>query len=246
MKERIKLLQAAMLFSCVGLALGLVYKVGSSVCSIRYVTFDFDERLSPMARSAIMHYVHECQSHGLYNAYAIVDEVPLYFSSVKSIAVQYLPLQTAHITIDGYDPLIRINDEQVLIENNAIITAANYGQFVLSNLYQLSLAGATPEKISSEITDSIKHAIHEKLFDHYTFHFANAQEWYLKDKEDPAFTLCCNSRSVPLGNIQKRYAQLKKEVLKKTDVKQKWMADVRFQNQIILSMSKGGHYGKGI
>lgn len=225
---------------------GLAYTIGSSVCAIRYVTFEFDPRLSPMARSAISHYVHECQSHGYYNARAIVADIPNYFSSVRAISVQYLPLQTAHITIDGFDPLIRINEDQVLVENNSIIRSANYGQYVLSGLYQLSVAGMAPEKVSPEIADSIKHAIHEKLFDHYTFHFANAQEWYLNDKEDPAFTVCCNARSVPLGNIQKRYAQLKKEVLKKTDLKQKWMADVRFQNQIILSMSKGGHYGKGI
>ncbi len=55
-------------------------------------------------------------------------------------------------------------------------------------------------------------------------------------------TICCNACSLPVDSVRVAYNRLKTHLKKGESVKKKWIADVRFCNQIILSMDTGGRY----
>ena len=231
---------------CILGATALFYKMCHSMCAIRYVTFAFDPQFSFNACEAIKKQVALAQSDEVYNPQTIVDEISYYFESVKSVTLQQLPHHTAHITIEAYEPIVRINIDQLLLENQSIINAGHYAEYKCALLYQMSVGSPVPTQVCPEIMAAIKRCVYEQLFDHYTFYITNESEWYLHDMKDPAFTLCCNALSLPIGLLHGSYDLLKKQAKKKGVQKAKWMADIRFHDQIILSMDKGGRYGKTI
>ena len=245
MNSQIKIARIVLLSLAVIAVISLVNHISDSIFSIRYINYNFDDRLSAPASVAIKNYVENCQLAGVYNIRAIIEELPARCASVKSISLLRVPPHTAQLSITLFDPIIAINNDKVLIENNNVINAAYYADYVKSSLYAMTVT-EVPASFGSELATSIAHAIQEKLFDHYTFNIASEHEWYLQDKQDPAFTVCCNAASVPMGLMQEKYAQLKKLIRKKELTKTAWIADVRFKDQIVLSMSTRGHYGKGI
>lgn len=74
-------------------------------------------------------------------------------------------------------------------------------------------------------------------------YLVSEHEWYLEDAKDPLFTLCCNASSLPVDMLHMAYNRLKNQIKKGEVSKKKWIADMRFHDQIILSMNKGGRYG---
>jgi hypothetical protein len=244
MNKQIKIARVVLLFLSIIAVISLVNHISDSIFSIRYITYNFDDRLSARASMVIKNYVENCQLAGIYNVKAIMQELPARCASVKSVSLLKTPPHTAELSITLFDPIVAINDDKILIENNNVINAAYYADYVKSSLYAMTITDKVPASFGPELATSIAQAVQEKLFDHYTFNIASEHEWYLHDKQDPAFTVCCNAASVPMGLVQEKYAQLKKLIRKKELTKTAWIADVRFKDQIVLSMSIGGHYGK--
>ncbi len=212
------------------------------VTALRYVTFAFDPQLSPALCDAIKKQVNLFVIDGVYNPEAILKNIPLVFTMIKKLDIKQFPTHVGLITISAFDPVIRINNDQLLLENQLLFSADYYAIYKVESLQKIHIALPIPAAVSSSIVTAMKQCLAEKIFDHYTVYVANEHEWYLKDIQDPLFTLCCNGESLPIDGIHLAYNRLKNHV-KKRETKTKWIADVRFQDQIILSMDKGGRYG---
>lgn len=243
MKSRANLYRILVLSSFVMVMTAFVHQMFYAMGTIRYVTFSFDPLLSRAACAAIKYQVALCESNGSYNPQSIIATIPPCFSAIKTIDMQQFPQHMALITVKAFEPIVRINDDQLLIENLGIITADYYTAYKIESLQKITATSPLPYQISSSIMAAIKQCISEKVFDCYTFHMLNEHTWYLGDTQDPFFTLCCNAGAIPSNGARLTYDRLKKQIQKKKPTKAKWIADVRFHDQIILSMDKGGRYG---
>lgn len=246
MNNHIKIARLAVISLGIIGIISLIHALFITVFAIRYITYDFDERLSRQARIAIVSYIESCCCEGRYNPAAILAELPEHCTCIKSVALLQLPHHTAQLRVISFDPIVTVNNDKMLIENNAVISAAYYADFVKNSLHKVTLANEVPAAFSVALTSSIREAIEEKLFDHYTFNIISHDQWHLQDKNDPAFTICCNAASMPHGALYQKYSQLKKKLRTKESMKAAWIADIRFNNQIIVAMSTRGHYGKGV
>lgn len=224
------------------MALVAISKIGSLIGTIHYVTFAFDPRLSHKACMAVQQYVALGESNGIYHPHEIMKEIPHYVEAVESIELQQLPFHTAVMSIHAYKPLMRINDDQVLLDNHAIVVSDYYALYALASLKKIALAQPVPSRVSSDLLASLKQCIIKNVFDYYTFYVASENEWYLHDRNDPGFTVRCNATSLPIDSLQTAYEHLKMRIQTK-NYRGEWVADIRFHDQIILSMKRGA-YGK--
>jgi hypothetical protein len=217
-----------------------MYELFYAIKTIRYITISLDHTLSRTVGEAIKERIRSFASDNAYNPSAIIDKIPYYFPVVQSIELQQFPQQRASITITAFKPIIRINDELLLLENKTIHATKYYALSSLMTLPKITMEPPIPLVLTSSVMTAIERCISEKVFDEYLFHIANEHEWYLSHSNDPSLMLCCNAISFSGDQLQIMYDHLKKQIQKKGSIKTKWVADIRFRDQIILASKKGG------
>lgn len=220
-----------------------IHVVLHTALAIRYITFSFDPQLSQSMCNAIKERVTLFQAHGMYNLDAIIEQLPNFFVAIKSLEIEQFPQHMALLTIKAFDPIVRVNDDRLLMENQAILPAGYYAHSTIASLQKIMVASPILSSMSPSIMTAMKRCLAEKIFDHYTVYLVSEHEWYLEDAKDPLFTLCCNASSLPVDMLHMAYNRLKNQIKKGEVSKKKWIADMRFHDQIILSMNKGGRYG---
>ena len=246
MKNRVNVAYFFAIALCVfGLA-ATFQRVCSKICAIRYISYSFDPQLSITMRSAIEQQVSRLECDAKYQVPVIMQELLRIFPDIKQIDVRSLPYNMAEVVITAPDPVVRINNSHVLTENQSIISSNYYAQYALDRLPEMRVSSKINRSVSLEMMAAIQQSIKEQIFDRFMVSLCDEQKWYLQDKKDPLFTICCNASSLPTGTLCALYDQVKQEVRKKGMTKTAWTADIRFNHQIVLSRYKGGRYGKRI
>lgn len=245
MKNRIRLYFFTILIGVAGLTV-ILQQMRSRICDVRYISYSFDPYLSAHVRSAIEKQVALLEYEGTYQVSAIMHELLRLFPEIEQIDIRSLPYNLAEIAVSASDPIVNINNSHVLTEKQSIIPASYYAQYVLDRLPRIHASELLAESVSNEVMAAIKRSIKEHIFDRFSVTIESDQLWQLQDKSDPLMTIACNASCLPIGAMRDVYSQLKKLVKKKSITKTAWMADVRFNQQIVLSRYKGGRNGKRV
>ena len=221
-------------------------KIYIKISSISHVSFKYDSPISMELRRAIEKQVALLEVDGRYQLDSVLHELIRLFPHIKRIDIKALPYDMAEVEITSFDPVVRVNDTHVLTQEHTIIPAHYYACYALENLPTMQVRSIIPDRISCEAMNAIRQSIKERTFESFSVSMLSEQEWHLQNKKDPLITICCNPSSIPMGSVQKRCHELIETVKKKSSPKTAWIADVRFNHQIVLSRLKGGLYGKKI
>ncbi len=222
-----------------------VHTICSKISAIHYISYAYDPQLSMSLRKAIERQVALLEYDGYYQPRAIMQELLRLFPDIQQIDIRSLPYNMAEIIITAPDPVVIINSSHILTQNRTVLPSDFYAEYVHAYLPQIEI-DVIPEVISKEVMGAIKHSIEERIFDHFVISLHGDQEWYLYDKKDPLFAICCNGESLPTGKVRQACDRLKETIKKKYSPKTAWMANVRFGHQIVLSRYKRGRNGKRI
>ncbi len=214
--------------------------------AISYILFKYDSQISTDLRRTIEKQVALLEVDGRYQIDSILHELTRLFPHIKQIDIKVLPYNMAEIEIAGFDPVIRVNNTHVLTQERSIIPIHYYACYAIECLPKMQMSLIVPDRVSDEVMNAIKQSIKEYTFEHFSVSLFSEQEWYLQNKKNPLVTICCNPSTIPMGSMQKRCYELIETVKKKSSPKAAWVADVRFNHQIVLSRLKGGLYGKKI
>ncbi len=240
MRKRVNISYFFAIAFCVFGVAATLHKVCSKICAIRYISYSFDPQLSANICTDIEKQVAFLECDGQYQTSVVMQDLLRIFPDIKQIEIRSLPYNMAEISILAPDPVVQINDAHVLTENRTIISSDFYACYVLGHLPQVQVTSVISKTVSKEIMAAIKHSIKERLFDHFMVSMQDEQKWYLQDKKDPSFTICCNASCLPIGAIRDACDQLKETVKKNNTTKMAWVADVRFDHQIVLSRLQRG------
>ncbi len=224
----------------------LINKVYSSICSVRYLVYSFDHTISPEAQRDIMAQVALFESNGLYNPKAIIDVITRNFDCVEMVGISCIPYNTAQINITAYEPLVRVNDRYVVTDHKTIIPDSSYASYVLTSLPSLSFTTPVPRNCSETMMHAIRMSIKNQIFERYTLCWVSEHELYLQDMSDPTISLLCDSVSFPSYTKLVSYERLKNSIKTKGSAHKRWVADMRFDDQIVVSGDKRGRYGKDV
>ncbi len=246
MKNTIKRFRIiALVFLVAGVSIG-THKLYRSICAVQYVTYAFDQILSCELQRDIREQVALFENEGSYNPRTIISIICEQFPCVKSVAVHCQASNTATIEITAHDPIVRINGAHVLTDAKTIIPDRSYALYVVDSLPSFSMASALPERCSDRMMGAVRRCVEDRIFEQYTLSWVNEHELYFHDMRDPSFSLLCDAVSLPTHSTLISYEQLKDSIKNRKSAQNHWVADLRFDDQIIVSRDKGGRYGKGV
>lgn len=232
--------------SCINTSLRMVR---SSVWQVRHVLISFDDVLSSQSQQEIEKYVRLMESEGSYNPTTLTPLLITQFSCIKDVCVQRLAYNTAEFSISAYEPCAYVNQTHVLTEHGKLFNAQLYNSNVLALCPSLDIRiKPLPEILSEQIVTGIMGALKNDCAAQYRLVLIDDHELRLYDKDMPSFCVICDAMSIPQQNTLDRCQDLKKKLLARTGTKQQknWRADIRFHDQIVVSMEKGGEHGSSV
>ena len=151
-------------------------------------------------------------------------------------------------TLETAEPVLSINNAWVLTQDGRLASSANFSRLATQSLRNILMP-------SCEITDTFKHAIQKlspEFFLAYNVVWLNDQEALLCDRAQENFSIRFNADSIPVSSIMQQCAVIKNDLeargvfanVSNKKKPQRWIADIRFKNQIVLSRNlEGAGYG---
>jgi hypothetical protein len=242
MKSHVYRTRSSFLLLFLLLAGGGGYYAFQSMRGVRYVSLSCDALLSPAIRHYVEHQIR-LYSNGDYNLGALVEQLRSHRTLIRTVQVRYLPSHIAVVEIEALKPIVAINDDHVLLENAAIIPAYYYDAAKVAAIPKITVTPPLPATVTAAMMEALERAVSRNIFERYTLHIHQEHAWYLEDTTDPSFTVCCDAATIPDQVKQMTYERLKREIRQKKIARCAWIADLRFQDQIIFSKNKGGGYG---
>lgn len=202
-----------------------------------------------MRASTISYLMHQWQVAGTcYDQ--LCEQVMGRFKWIQSIDITRMPYGKTCVAIVGHKPLYIINDDHVITNAGMLLQKDDFDAVLTSRLRSFSVLFDGEMILSDACKQFVRH-VAPSLFDFYECVWENDNTIRLKDKQNALFTILCRPDAIPDDGIIKYCNALKQEVMSRAITKSQrtkaWIADTRFQGQIVLSQEhKGGTYGTNV
>ena len=207
--------------------------------------------LSHGALCAIEKHLHDQEKFKHKSAYCIAADLKEKFPFIESITCDYAIPGKVAFHIEGVEPLFKINENFVLTAESTLLAYQVFDPAFVQNLCSVEFPKLKEknETISQAGMPALKKSLQdlpERVFASYQVCWMNELETYLCDKEESKFAIVCNAQTIPDESLLKKCATIKQELETSNAFKKKsihrWVADIRFKDQIIVSSDKGGRY----
>jgi len=177
-------------------------------------------------------------------AYNIKERFPI----IESVTIHQQPTKTLDIRCCVYTPLFNINHDMIVCASGILEPSHSFKTELITTLPALKIDAC-------EITENRLHTVcydclascPSTLFDVYDLTWKNEAEIVLTDKKQGRFSILSDINTI---NDQKKfnlYAHLKHDIMNRNDFAlnkgKQWVADIRFDNQIIIFSRGGRGYG---
>lgn len=239
------------LFSCFVIigACGIgMHRVCLSFFAINSYVVDVDPSLSIVMHEKISDYIKNTDAFKTGSLSELNNEVKKKFSCVDKVTAELYAPGTVHIEIKAVKPLFNINDKLVLTRTGDSLSKDFFAQTLVARLMVINdlCVSQGSDTISLGLCQS-GHQLLNPLFQRYTITWQTDQVALLCDKKEPWFTIVCSADSIPHEEVLIHCEQLKQKIATqnvKNISNARWIADVRFSNQIVVyNEKKGATYG---
>jgi hypothetical protein len=174
----------------------------------------------------------------------IVAAVQKKFFCVESVAVKRCASGSLDIGISAVKPLCNINSDKVLVVNGTIFANDVFTDSSREKLDTLFV------RLEQEELDKVREKLRKftqklipSIYSQYDVVWFNEREVRLIDKKDSWFVTVCNAYKVPNEQSLAYINRIKQDIFPKKGRKNiRWVADMRFNDQIIVSSGKGGSH----
>ncbi len=169
------------------------------------------------------------------------------FPSLKKVSCTKDGAKVVHIQCQSVQPFFCLNDTHVLADADRVLEKECFSPESLSSLPIIEVVAVSQGMpvLSSQAKEGMHH-ISRELFDRYQMTWIDDTQIWLREKNSPSFSLVFHTNSLPDEKIMSECEKIKKEFessgLISPQGKKRWVADIRFANQIILSADTGGRF----
>jgi hypothetical protein len=167
---------------------------------------------------------------------------------IATCSIRYGGFQTAHVSIKGLAPFIKMNQNLVLTTAGTVVPASEFQEIILDRLPRVKMDDPTISEAHT-VADffTFMQALPEQLFENYAIVWRDKTTIYLIDQALPSVALVALYTTRFTPELMQAIAQLKeplfKEAMNKKDrVVRKKIIDVRVKGQIIVRHMQGGDY----
>ena len=233
------------LFACLG-CLGLLWHAWQSLFITQHYKLSVDACCSETVHTAINAYAQEKFKNIIFDEPTIA-QLKSEFIYLKTIQARYIRPGSVEISCKAHKPIVRINDDQVMLENGCVVKKTLFKEEFLQELPAILVAHE--ENIQSPyfshhvqqwLTDAS-----DELFSQYNVQWINHMNIHLHDKKSPHFSLVTDSSKIPSDRCVAHYHTIKNCLLaqskqKKSKDQKRWRVDIRFKNQFIVQTMHEG------
>jgi len=203
-------------------------------------TLTLDSLCSEKTHTDIQKYAQEYVLKTMFDAHTI-SNLKSQFAFLGTVHAHYVSPGHVHIALKTLQPIIRINDTHVLLENGALAAITIFHEDIIKELPTMLVAQT--EKIDSpHFAFRLKQWLDQcstELFAHYTIRWIDHTNIQLHDKELPNFCIITHYTKNPSYPCANQCLYIKNQLVAqhafKTSKEQKrWGVDIRFKNQFIV------------
>jgi len=174
------------------------------------------------------------------------------FPSIQSLVLSLSAAGMVTARIKSVSPLFRINDNLVLVDGSKIFKSAIFSDMFLDHLNQVYLSQSggfdlLQEECVGRLPKSFFATMGKlsvSLFDEYRISYQDKATWWLQDKQQKKFFILFNNTQMPNEHLLAICNKIKGTLVARGQFcsgrTQRWVADTRFKDQIILFRKTGG------
>ncbi|MFC1842197.1 hypothetical protein ACFLYU_00895 [Candidatus Dependentiae bacterium] len=247
----------AALLACIMCLLG-AKRIASYLFSIDGYACTFDSLVSQTHRNQIFNFLNENKRLRNFSLSALSRKISKEFGVIKSIDAFQRGNGILGVTFKTFEPKFILNENYVLAENRAVFAKGVFGLFALErckcvrleNVDIASWAFGTgvpdtdfsgADLSGTDLSGSCKSMIFslpESCFLGYEITRVSDTKSYMQDKKNKKFAILFCDLQVPDEKILLACGQIKRNLENKGEFKsrkyKKWVADVRFKDQIVI------------
>ncbi len=233
--------------SCIATCIFISYRSWMRLHAVEQYIAHFDEALSEHVRQEIS--ANLCSQIGNDPDVAIATLLDV-FGCIESASIAIEPNKEAIANIVAQKPLVRMNDTVVLTEHSRVISIDSYDPVTIQQLASLH----APQSVLADVHEleimatQIK-SIERDLLNKFEVTWNSHHEVTVRDPREPLITMvCCAYQLADKNKIEAYFEQIHQLVTEKnTSGKPKlFIADIRFENQIVLRSNAMNSMGKVI
>lgn len=209
-------------------------KINSFSCTI-------DPRLSRASKQRIIDFLDaQAQADIITTACACKKKFPY----IDSISVQRCGPFSVHYEINAVNLLTSINRELLVAENGSLFPHATFVPNTRDYVFDIACAQCNKQFVTPEFVQFVK-TVSPKILASHAITWKDHHTIEMRRAADPDFSLVCDVEHIPSHTIIEQCDQIyqqvrQKELEKKSRKQHQWVADIRFENQIIMTADKKG------
>jgi hypothetical protein len=224
---------------------GLVMVIISSMFGITQYDLQVDDRIVPNLNAQLFAYIQDLPC-GIRVAPDIsAQEIQKQFPWIQSVSFFRIPTKTMRVAVTIGEPQVRVN-AAIVTDHLHVLPACTFVPTALTQIPALHVNFHNVNR--AEVPQAfIPHAktFTDERFKPYIISWIDEYRARLTDKEQPQFNILFNTHSIPDAATFAHCAVIKKQLEERGSFsgrqkEARWVADVRFDRQVIVFSEKGG------
>lgn len=224
---------------------GLTMAIISSMFGIRQYDLKVDDRIVPNLNAQLFAYIQNLPCGMRVTPDVSAQEIQKQFPWIQSVSFFRIPTKTMQIAVTVGEPQVKVN-AAVVTDQLRMLPASTFVPTALSQVPVLHVDFHNVNR--AEIPQAfIPHAktFTDERFKQYNISWIDEYRARLIDKEYPQFAILFNAHSIPDAAMFAHCALIKKQLEERGSFagrqkETRWVADVRFDRQVIVFSEKGG------
>ncbi len=246
MKRYARDIRRVLIALCIITVIIMVKKVYASIFTFDHYVCSFHYVLSPKAQQDIINFIHNSDTRQKDTPQQLFTGLSKQFPFVTSLKACYRVPGIIHLDMRNVDLMATINQKYVIAEDGRIFSKEYFSSHYVASLPNITVRDmdVNDTHLSSALQKFVRY-FPSALYEQFLITWVHETEIWLENKQQQNFAFLCSTERIPDKRllecseiIQKNAVQ--KEMFKKKSVR--LIADIRFDNQIIVFPGKRGYY----
>lgn len=203
-------------------------------------TITIDASCSATMQQHIKEYTHELILKKKCNNHSLIC-LKSQFNFLRTINARYISPGYIHISLKTLAPIIRINEQHVMLENGVITDAATFNEDIIKELPSILVQEKDhihTKKFAFHLQQWLEHCSPE-LFAQYTVRWIDHTYIQLHDKQYADFCIITQMNKIPSPRCFAQCNVIKNELFaqpmfRNRKEQKRWGVDIRFKNQFVV------------
>ncbi len=242
-KMKLKKISIYFLFGTFGVGGVAIHSIWTLLFRFTAYTIEIDQSFSPVVQANIRDFIQNTPSFTTASLTTLNQQIKKKFPCIEYVTAERYAPGIAHIQIKTAKPLVYINDSMIVAQDGSYVSKDLFTAAALKKTIALTCTElSTNTTISPALAQSVRFFLNP-LVQQYAITWHNDHTTVLGNKQEPWFTIICNTTPIPSDALLIQCEQIKQKLIT-TKSNNNWIADIRFHNQIVVyNKKKGATYG---